>query len=833
MSKTIASISSTTAETHRAPPSQRMPRPHAISTSAVRLLRDCPAPLALTPIALLVTLLNFRTGLPIGFADGGLGQFLYDPGHWLQDSFYGWDPSMNLGGAYGISPATTVLLPLTATWTALARLGLSSWAIQTLYIFGILEAALLFSFYAIRRTLAASSRPRSASLPFAAPLVGSIATVFNLYSATTYWRLFDLNVALIALVPFLIWLINKAFDGARVLTLSILLAVGLIVLSPAFSNLAYIPPVAVLTITYAAWRATLVRRPTCRPFLRLAAASLVALLADASIYGPAILSSLTAYSAPTANLLSNSLVLSVSSAQASIWNVLRGMVVSPSNDLWLGKDPSWRYFYSTPIGLALGVLLLALAVVGLRTRETRRCAGYALLVLSLGALGAMGSAGPTGALFLWCFAHVPAFTLLRIPYLAFAPFLTVGFGLATAAGAQSVLSACQGVRARSSVFEGRGLHRIRQWRPTNSHVTLLILALLVGYAFPLTVGLEVPEPITIHGPTITSTVKVPPDYIVVRRYLASHDLAGSRVLALPLSEATNVALRWRNGYDGPNDDYLLLHAPTVAFLSSGVDPWEVDFIRALDVSALPALINAAAILGCRYVLLQADALAEVYGGPGGDEALSVRANRGAIAHFIKSARAALAQLQARRVLTAGQLTLYQLPSALVRPQVYSVATAAGSEAPTIQAHPVTPTEWIVTATGGRGGWYLVLNAQTDTGWRMLRSTASPRDSLNPVSRLLGRLALDAAGVSMARGISVAQVWAGGEKGSTVLPAGMIWPEFATGSGKQTIVLIFAPELWHGLANLLSILGWSCVGMLLGRRYIYVPLRRLQRGSRVS
>jgi hypothetical protein len=770
------------------------------------------APIILTLIAAIITALTFRNGRPIGWGDEGLGAFLYDPKHWLTDAYYAWDPTINLGGSYPIDPATTALLPLATAWTLLRSAGFPYVAIQALYIFGVLDAALLFWFWTFTSALTAAAMPRSPRFTTLAAFSGSVAAVINLYSATTYWRLFDLNISIIALVPFVLWLINKAFDGAPAWSLITEAALGFVLLSAAFLNFAYLVPVGILAVCYALWRTSWRRGRASRAWFRLMLAAVTAVFVDAALFLPAILSSVGAYGSAGKGLPNNT-VLSSSSEYASLWNVARGMAVSPASALWLGKDPSWRYFYSGPLGIACGLLVLGVMALGLVGKSTRRVAAFGIAMFSVGILAATGAGGPTGALFSWCFTHIPGFVLFRIPYLAFAPFVMVGIGMAVAGGTAWLAGAVSQVSVlRSRKLLGRCM--------SLSHVIGVATAvLMIGYAFPLSSGMAVDEPVTIHGPTVSVEIEVPNDYSVIGRFLAEHDPGGyRRVLALPLSEAQSVALAWPDGYDGPDYDYLLLGAPSLEFLANGIDAWERDFIRDSKDSNLRSLIRTAGLLGCGYVLLQGDVLSDVYAGRGGDEGLSLTADPKAVGELLTSARATLAQLGSRMVLAAGELALYELPAGLVRPLFYALPAEATGKAPVIRASAVNPVEWRITATGGRGSWLLLMNAETSRGWETFVSGASGSASRNSVLGVLADVPIAAAGIRASPRLGSDEIMAGGISGHTVLPSGNSWREEALNGSTRTLILIFVPQVWRGVVNLVSVVGWfALLGVFAWRR----------------
>lgn len=102
-----------------------------------------------------------------------------------------------------------------------------------------------------------------------------------------------------------------------------------------------------------------------------------------------------------------------------------------------------------PLVLLAMLLVVAFGLVELARRggRGRALASGCLVLCVLGALAAMGAQGPTGALYSWCFAHVPGFRVLREAQ-KFDALVALGYAVGFGAGVVALTRTLTARRAR-------------------------------------------------------------------------------------------------------------------------------------------------------------------------------------------------------------------------------------------------------------------------------------------------------------------------------------------------------------------------------------------------
>lgn len=752
-------------------------------------------------VATTIVVATFASGRPIGWGDEGLGAFMYMPGLWVRYAFFGWNPLVNAGGAFPANPETSALLPLASVAWLVHAAGLPPTLFEAGYIWFVHFGALTFSYLLITKLLAGRYMR-------AAAFVGALAYDLSLYGITTYWRIFDINVDLLVLTPFLLYTTCRLVEAEESGFWKALLggAVGVLLLSSAFADLAYIVPIAVLTTAFGGWYVVRQRHVhewrhsvgrVMGGWMLVGLSSAVTLLQTAT-------DAPSAYSA-TGHVISSTTFLAVSSQSESYASLLRGFAVGIGSSVWAAKDPSWRFAYYSPEFTALAVGLLFVMAVGPMRRTNRGVALSAQVTFGAGIVGAMGLAGPTGAAYGWAFSHVPYFELLRIPYLALAPFVLIGSAIAVACGVR-VLT-CMWTDSLACVGGPEGFaSKAGQFVPV-----ALCAAVVVVYGWPVESGVVLTAPVTFHGPLVQSEVSVPASYPQLAAVLKRSGLQGGCVLVLPLAVNGARTLAWRYGYDGPDDDWLLLAQRVISSLHGSTGQLSRSFLAAMQ-GGFRSVVEEGGLLGCRYVLLQANSIADVYAGPDGSVPLDGIANRGAVAVAMRDARAALAQLDASRIWVRKALTLYRLPGLLVEPPVYARALSRDAVIPSLRVRAISPTEWLIGVSGGRGEWSLVLNESWAPGWRAFvmpgRESGVVGELVAGANWLLGELS----GNGGRPNIDVSGLGSRGQASGLVLPDenGWVLKPSTTDHGTRTVALVYVPQTIVGYGVLVSIISFLLV-----------------------
>jgi hypothetical protein len=302
----------------------------------------------------------------------------------------------------------------------------------------------------------------------------------------------------------------------------------------------------------------------------------------------------------------------------------------------------------------------------------------------------------------------------------------------------------------------------------------------------------------------------------MKNLLAKVDDKGMRVLTLPLSTDGNISLKWTNGYNGPDDSALLFGVPTISYFQEGSGLLSRYLVNNNGVAGV---IQSAGRLGCEYVLLQGDAISGVYGGSTGGTPIGPRADPGSVHALLTSARYALQYFGATRIATFGDLMLYRLPDPMVFPLVFAQSLSTGGLPPRLKVSSISPVEWQVQASGGRGDWRLVLNAAADPGWRVVTSDtrSSMANSIWPVVPFI------LSGFHEIPGVSYGQMGSGGVSAATVLPDYNGWSEPPVTSGRtMNLVVLYHPQILVGIGwtvSLVCILVFVCsyIGSGLSRR----------------
>jgi hypothetical protein len=740
--------------------------------------------------------MTFSSGRPIGWGDEGLGAFMYAPALWLRYAFFTWNPLVSGGGAFPVSPESTALLPLAAFASLLHALGLPPVAFEAAYVY-LVHFAAMSLVYLLARRLLLGSYARGAAV------VAALAYDLSLYAASSYWRIYDINISLLVLAPFTLYVTCRYVDrgGPGFWTTTLASAGGLVLLASAFTDLAYVVPIGALAFCFLIWYAMRKHSgaQSLRAVCRAAAGWVLIGSAGALVLSSTIALSPSAYTG-TGHTISSTSFLAVSSQYETLGSLLRGFAIGVHSPVWLAKDPPWRFAYYRPALAAVGVVLLLTTLLGPLWRTNRGVASVSVGVYALGLLGAMGSQGPTGTIFLWAFRHVPYFVLLRIPYLALAPLILIGSSMGLACGARGLAStfAATYSRVTGRTPDPRGLPGI---------AVLGAITTCVGiYGFPIETGVVLTGAVTFHGPQVTSEVSVPSTYHVLSGELRRLDLNGSCVLVFPLAVNGARPLAWHYGYDGPDDDWLLLGQRVVSSLHGATGPLSQALLAAMQ-GGFPSVIADGGLLGCSYVLLQSNSMADVYGGVGGSAALGGTANSALVNAAMASARVALARLSARLVWRGPSLALYRLPSEMVVPPVYARPVGSSSIAPALYSRQVSPTEWLVRAVGGRGKWSLVLNQSWDAGWTAYQIPSPPCGPCTGLAAAASAVVNTLSGDSALGVTDVSGLGPTGQRAGLVLPDANGWVLSGVGRRKRAeVALVYVPQEVVGYGALVSIVA---------------------------
>lgn len=647
-------------------------------------------PVAVFAVAGLDVLAWFRGQLPLGAGDGGLLWSAYHAQFALGAYLHAWNPYPNLGQPTGAQIAlVTWLLPFVIA----AHAGLSAWVSQAVWFWGIQVASMYFMYSLLEESLP-SQRYRSM-----AAIGGALFYNFMPLVAVNYWFRTDLNLVILPFAPAaLIWVGRLPRANARWIATR---GAGLLFFgSSLFLDSAYILPIVGLGMMrllfslrgeWQGGRALQQARSVLFGAIAAACANLWYLV-------PVVESVRSTYQAASAQ--ENPLVtLVAASSEVSIVGLAEFRALNANAAAWAFRDPSWRGLYSSPALVAVGILLLVIALFGALHMKAVRGGAYFGVVWLVGISLSLGLSGPTGPVYLWAFEHIPFFGALRNPVNKFAIWIAIG---------GSGLVAIATLRLLGLVHRwGR-----REWQVWVGGAVGIGLILL--YGFPMLTGGVVDGEIRIAGhPAPTTAVQVPGYYRAVTSYLRESGARGG-LATLPLSQTTYVTMAWRHGYDGADLQWLVLEREAVGYTTAGTTALG-QYLESLQAEGTSVLAANLGRLGVKYVLLEGDVRGV---GPGPRTAPSVSA---------KQYEIALRASGATVVVRSGPLVLMRLPSRVITPMVtLSVGDGGGSSgldlgnrgAPwrPVSSSSLTGGGVMVRLPGGWSGGLLTVHNSYASGW---------------------------------------------------------------------------------------------------------------------
>ncbi len=697
----------------------------------------------------------FRDGLPIGYGDSGFFQFFHNPGYLTQAFRWMWDANELAGHP---APQRLSLLPLAYFFAGGRSIGLSAASSQAVWYWIIQFGSMSSMYLLLKRQRDGTARWRIASM------VGAIAYAFN-PMIMHYWYNGTLGVSVVLLLPMFLLVIEYSLH-LRLAWAALAAGLVLFINAAALSNPAFALPVFLLGGAFMAFRAAQlyskhreIYRRVLSAFLGLGLGSLM----NAWWLGPLILGGANYWA--DSQVTSPLLTLTQSSRFTSPLSLLRLVPYDADAALWAYKYPPWRLSYGQWYMWGITVLIWAIMLLAVFNRRRDRftlfasCTTAAGIILSLGTNSAL-----FGRLYLWLFKNLPYFSVFRSPTDKFAVIVGFGFGSLFALGVFAIRTAPRHLSHRS------------RW--THAVLSGLLVGVLSFYVYPMWTGAVVDGPITIRGTDISAKVAVPPDYAAVASFL--NQQAGSfRVLALPLRDGTTVSFDWKHGYDGPDATWLLIRHPVLSYLGHGVEG--SDAIRRASARSLTDVIEVAGSQGVRYVLVQGDVRVGVGGvrfpPPYVSESDVTVDGPTRSPAFTRWLEAELSALGLRKVLGAGDLSLYEVPRTARRPMIYSpdhlVAISSwdqwqtqspralpaqlakssddsesadavlgsdgaidslpylGVKAATVKNVSASGTTWTVNIERAEHPFFLTLNQAFDPGWEATVVEAKARDPRSP------------------------------------------------------------------------------------------------------
>ncbi|MDD1768734.1 MAG: hypothetical protein LUQ55_01975 [Methanomassiliicoccales archaeon] len=571
-------------------------------------------------------------GYPLGWGDTGLTNFFYNSDHLSGVYSYQWTGSDLMGGPYGWA---TTLLPMTGVSSFMSFLGMSYYLQQALVFALILFTSMISMYFFVLLFLEGGTHGR---------LMATAAALFYAYnpmSMIVYWYPGLLNLYLLPFIPLvsllLVWALrNPSFKSI------VLLAVVISIFSIVFVNPTFLAaPVAIFASLFV-YETVKNRRKEggLKKMARTGSLILILSFLMMAWFALPILASSGDYFEASTTAMDPKATLVEMSRSVSPQSLLRFMPLDTDSPIWAYKDPDWRYFYDSPLFVAIGILALLVVLFPLISRRRNWSAAFFSVLLIVGITLCLGLNSPFGGAYEYLFDNVPFFQAFRIPYSKFMPLILFP----------------------SAILFGMGVSRLEEIPKWFGRIgfargrTLVILFLVVGvYALPMWTGSALNSPITIRGNEISSSVVVPQYYGQMAEFLQG-DTSSYRIVALPLRPYNFVGFDWERGYDGPDYTWLMLEHDTISNLGNDPTPSSAVASELLD-NVGENLIHLSRLTASKYVLVQND-VDTVRGNYGG----TTLVNQTKIISALK-------ELNATKLVSFGQLDLYQIPD-LPTPRLY-------------------------------------------------------------------------------------------------------------------------------------------------------------------
>lgn len=759
-------------------------------------------------IAAAVVINSYPQWLPHAWGDSGPAQAFTNPSLLLHLSLYSWNPLANAGGAFPNNGGPGMpLVPYALFGIFLHSIGATPGLTQAVFVWLVHFASMFFMYKVLRRTLPNES--------FVAALNGAVAYDLSTFAASTYWRIFNVNVGMLAFIPFTLLVTIRLIKEQRrdFLKFAITTSLAMFFFAPAIANIAYIPTVVISNIIFLVWilkwGGGRIRPLALVGRIAMLLGSVAAL--NAWYMFPMISASLTAFQS-TGTLISNSFMLNVTES-TSLHMMLLGLPNGINWVIWGSRFTQALGFILSPEMQLLAVLLVSTMIFGLLTTKVRSVAVLGLGLYATGLFLSQGSSGITGQLFLWCFNHVPFFAVMRIPTQSSVPFLLPGLAFGVAAGSSWIADNSKNLSHRLSQKSGL-------WRPYYSKCLdlspfiVLVVVLILGWPLILS-GAILTSPIAYQTPPVSTSIQVPSSYSAAAQYLTRHNLGSYRVLVLPLSSNGNRMSKWSPGATVVDQSWLLLQSDAIFGISGAESGSSILFDELLTSSITRgqvSLLRTAEIMGAKYVLVERDSVASVFAGTSGTSVVDHLPSQGPLlSDYFHSLATSLREVHAKRLVSWGQLTLFALPISSVRPLIFGVSASQGSRVPGLSFRVNSPIDLTVISSGGAGTFNLVMNQSWDPGWQLLTTRKASPDYLNfrdCVMSLIYRFS----GVDMK--FCSQEAGSGGLRAKQALPLGDVWRIKALKSSSE-YHLIYEPQLALGLSRLISLGSCGILGTIYG------------------
>lgn len=673
----------------------------------------------------------FPSGRPLGWGDSGLLNFFYDPSYLFHVFVFPWSSQINYGQPAGNQIA---LLPSLLPYLIGRAIGLSYVVIQGFVFWFIQWASMTLMWLFLCRLV---ERRQYGSVA-----AGLGAILYNVLPLATvnYWYRGDPNLVILILIPG-VMLIGLEMPMRSASSTIFRLSVLLLVCAEAFWDASYIPTVAVLglvSVGLALARTDRGRRLAAMG--KLVGCALVVGLISCWFLVPVLLSA--AFNQAAASAQEPPLQdLYAADLNVTLGSLVRGEGMVVNAPAWLYRDPLWRFDYVTLGFVMLSIAILAIAASGIMCTGHARTMGVGMGLWLAGIVLSLGAAGPGGSIFVWMFTHIPEFTIFRNPANKFIPFIVVGLVICSTLGALALLDWID--RPRIGLL-----------------VSVALSCLYLGYGFPMLTGGIVDSAVRIRGPVLSSSVRIPADYLTAARTLDRIAPAGAPLLSLPLNTSTYSSFKWSFGYDGADFQWAIFKRPVLSYTSDGTTAVG-RYLETLQSVGTTSLLRGVEGLGVDYVIVHNDVVAV---GPGPRQRAST--SPGAF-------RTALSAIGATEIFSSGKLDVYRLtkepraPIAVSRlvsagPRPYG----AGAGAPTVRYREINPCRWEVEISGversGMGRFLLTLRASYNSGWHAVVSGASTAQGRSdPLGRdgafELGGLAVPSGGAGVVAHLRVDSV----------------------------------------------------------------------------